>query len=39
VHRGPAGDGYREVFTAARGGALTVPGTDLTVEVNELLGP
>lgn len=39
VHRGPVGDGYREVFTAARGDVLTVPGTDLTVEVNALLGP
>jgi Uma2 family endonuclease len=39
VHRSPAGDGFREVSTAARGDLLTVPGTDLTVDVNALLGP
>lgn len=39
VHRVPAGDGYREVSTAMRGDHLGVPGTDLTVDVGELLGP
>ena len=38
VHRGPAGDVYRQVSTASRGDVLTVPGTDLTVDVNALLG-
>jgi Uma2 family endonuclease len=39
VHRQPVADGYRDVSTAARGDGLTVPGTDLTVDVTELLGP
>lgn len=39
VHRVPAGEGYREVSTAMRGDLLTVPETDLTVDVGELLGP
>lgn len=38
VHRQPVADGYRDVSTAVRGDVLTVPGTDLTVDVTELLG-
>jgi Uma2 family endonuclease len=38
VHRAPVGDGYREVSTAMRGDRLAVPGTDLAVDVGELLG-
>lgn len=39
VHRDPAGDGYRQVSTAARGDRIPVPGTNLAVDVDELLGP
>lgn len=39
VHRGPSGDGYRQVTTAGRGDVLTVPETDMTIDVDELLGP
>lgn len=39
VHRSPVGDAYSHVSTAARGDRITVPGTDLVVDVDELLGP
>ncbi len=39
VHRLPAGDAYSHVSTAVRGDRITVPGTDLTVDVDALLGP
>lgn len=39
VHRSPVDGGHRQVSTAGRGDRLTAPGTDLTVDVNELLGP
>lgn len=39
VHRCPVDAGYRQVSTAGRGDRLSVPETDLFVDVGELLGP
>lgn len=39
VHRSPVEGGYRHVSTAGRGDRITVPETDLVVDVTELLGP